>query len=85
MAEYDNNLRGALFRNEKKEKENQPDYTGNVEVEGTKYNMAGWMRDAKSGKKYMSISLYIPEPKHSAAPVSAPSQTSQSMDDEIPF
>ena len=47
--------------------------------------MAGWMRDAKSGKKYMSISLSIPEPKHSAAPVSAPSQTSQSMDDEIPF
>ena len=83
--DYDNNLRGALFRNDKKvEGSNQPDYTGNMEVEGTKYNMAGWMREAKSGIKYMSVSLSIPEPRHSAPPP-VPNTSNTSMDDEIPF
>ena len=83
MPEYDNNLRGALFKNDRKEKENQPDYTGNVEVEGTKYNMAGWMRQSKAGKPFMSISLSIPEPQNSAPRPTA--SAGHSMDDEIPF
>ena len=83
--DYDNNLRGALFpQRQKVEGSNQPDYTGNMEVEGTKYNMAGWMREAKSGIKYMSVSLSIPEPRHSAPPP-VPNTSNTSMDDEILF
>lgn len=85
MAEYDNNLRGALFKNDRKETEKQPDYTGNVEVEGQKYNMAGWMRKSQKGQAYMSISLSVPQPQGAAPMPSQANHSSSSMDDEIPF
>lgn len=87
MAEYDNNLRGRLFKNDRKERENQPDYTGDCEVEGQKYRLAGWMKKSQAGQPYMSLSLSIPQPQGnpSAPPPVQTAATNQSMDDEIPF
>jgi len=54
---YDNS--GVLFVNDKKEKENQPDYTGNITMNGTKMRLAGWKKTAKKdpSKKFLSISV----------------------------
>ncbi len=58
MTGYDNNMTGVLFRNEKKEKDSQPDYRGSVEIHGEKYKLAGWIRVKKSdGKKFLSLKI----------------------------
>lgn len=56
MTEYDNNLRGALFRNDKKrDGKKDPDYKGQCEVDGMEFWMAAWIQKSKGGDTYMSI------------------------------
>ena len=56
---YDNTNRGVLFLNEKKEKENQPDYTGTLDVDGVAYRLAGWQKESKTGVTYFSLSVQL--------------------------
>lgn len=52
----------ALFRNERKSKESQPDYTGQGTINGTEYWLSSWIKEAKnSGKTYMSIAFTAKE------------------------
>ena len=51
---YDNELSGALFKNDKKN-DKQPDYTGTCQIGNVEYKIAAWVRDSKAGKKYMSL------------------------------
>lgn len=57
MPEYDNNNRGVLFKNDKKESERHPDYKGNIEVDGVAYWLSAWIKTDKNGNKYMSLSV----------------------------
>jgi hypothetical protein len=44
-------MSGALFRNQRKEEgSKQPDYNGDVTIAGTKYRLAGWVKEGKAGK-----------------------------------
>ncbi len=55
---FDNNNRGALFREEKKKTETDPDYSGTVNVNGADYWLKAWIKTAtKSGKKFLSLSV----------------------------
>jgi hypothetical protein len=65
---YDDELKGSLFKNTRKTEPKQPDYTGIVQVDGKKYRMAGWLKEAgpqskNPGLKFMSISLTKEEEK----------------------
>ena len=55
--EYDNTNRGVLFVNNRKENENQPDYTGNINVDGVEYWLSGWKKKSKSGSSFLSVSV----------------------------
>lgn len=56
--EYDNSLRGVLFKNDRKEKETHPDYKGNAEVGGVEYWLSAWIKTPNAGgNKFMSISF----------------------------
>jgi len=70
MAEqYDNTNSFALFKNDKGDNESRPDYTGNVTLEGGKeMRMACWIRESKSGLKFLSGRLSEPMPKDLDAP-----------------
>ena len=57
MSDYDNTDQGAIFKNDKKETENQPDYRGSINTDGTDYWLSAWIKTAKSGVKYMSLSV----------------------------
>lgn len=48
--EYNNTNKIAIFKNNKKEKETQPDYTGTVNVEGKDYSVSLWIKEGKAGK-----------------------------------
>jgi uncharacterized protein (DUF736 family) len=59
MSNYDNTNSGVLFKNDKKGNEKAPDYKGKVNIEGKEKEIAGWIREGKSGK---FISIKISEP-----------------------
>ena len=69
MAEqYDNNLTFAMFKNDKGENQARPDYTGTVTLaDGKEMRMAAWVREAKSGVKYLSGRLSEPQVQASDA------------------
>lgn len=49
---------GVLFRNDRKpEGSKQPDYKGDLNVEGVRYEMAAWIREGKTGSKFLSLSI----------------------------
>lgn len=49
-TQFDNTNNAVIFKNNKKEKDTQPDYTGTVNVEGKDYSISLWIKDGKAGK-----------------------------------
>lgn len=65
--EYDNNLRGVLFKNDRKESDSHPDYKGSAEVDGVEYWLSAWIKTGANGK-FMSLSFRAKEqPKNPPA------------------
>ena len=54
---YDNTNGGALFPNDRKEKETHPDLRGSINVNGVDYWIKAWKKDAKSGVKFLSLAV----------------------------
>jgi hypothetical protein len=82
-ATYDDSNRGALFRNQDKQKESDRDYSGSLNVGGIEYWISGWVRESKNGKKYLAIAL---KPKNEAAGANNPKAGGHTpFNDEIPF
>jgi hypothetical protein len=48
---------GSLFFNNRKSKENHPDYTGKVQIAGQLYRIAGWKKTMKSGAGFLSLRI----------------------------
>lgn len=59
MAEqYDDKNRFALFKQDKGDNPNRPDYTGTVTLpDGKEMRMAAWVRESRNGLKYLSGTL----------------------------
>ena len=55
--EYDNNNRGSLFKNDRKDDAKFPDYKGCINVDGTDYWLSAWIKVSKDGNKFMSLSV----------------------------
>lgn len=67
---------GILFRNNRKTKDSQPDYTGNCMIGGNEMYISAWVKEGKSGK-FMSLSF---QDNTSQVAPSAPN-----TDDGMPF
>lgn len=59
MDKKDNS--GVLFRNDKKDTPNHPDYKGGLTVNGQEYWLSAWIKEGKSGK-FMGLALSPKEP-----------------------
>jgi hypothetical protein len=76
VKQYDNTNRGLLAKNDRKQSENQPDYTGSININGVEYWLNGWLKTGQNGRlagqKFFSLSV---KPKDGLAePRQAPKQ-----------
>lgn len=82
MSEYDDTNRGALFKNDRKEKDTHPDYKGSLNVGGVDHWLDAWLKKDKNGKTYMSV---LVKPKESRQETRQAPRTRNQNDDSIPF
>lgn len=87
MTEYqqqDGN--GILFKNERKQQDNSPDYSGTVTVDGKQRRIAGWIKTGQSGKRFMSLAVSeLKQQERPAQPSNVAPGVEPFEDDSIPF
>lgn len=72
----------AIFRNEEKKNDKQPDYKGNAKFDsGDVYLISVWLRKTKEGKTYMSGTLSIQDGDN----LTPSDKPTTKEDDDIPF
>jgi hypothetical protein len=97
---YDNELKFALFKNDKGDNLKRPDYRGEVTVKGVAYKLSGWIADMKNGTKYIRGVVEFDEKKNGATPAprqsqppsdpsksayDKPAQSNHGADSDVPF
>jgi uncharacterized protein (DUF736 family) len=73
---------GALFKNDRKESENHPDYKGSINIGGREYWLSGWAKTSKDGARYLSLAV---RSKEQAKATAAPQQSYASRRDDSIF
>lgn len=94
MSDYDNSMRGVLFKNDRKENNKHPDYKGQCEIDGEEYWLSAWIKTGAKGK-FMSLSFTAKEQPKNPPPREPVKQTREqqraknagldSYEDEPPF
>lgn len=74
---------GSLFKNDRKEKPGQPDYRGELKVDGEIMELSAWLKTSAKGTKWMSISMKPKQGK--AATRESTMKAVTDMDDDQPF
>ncbi len=88
MSDYDNTNRGSIWKNEKKEKDSHPDFTGSLNVGGVEYWVSAWKRKEGAAAKAPALSFSIKPKDEQPQPVrKARTELGKNldMDEEIPF
>ena len=78
----ENDNSGAVFKNDRKEQEKQPDYKGSLTVNGSEYWISAWLNESKNGQKYMGLKVNLKEQQQAPA---APKNDAVEFDDDVPF
>ena len=84
MSEYDNEMRGILFKNDKQGNENRPDYTGRIQIDGKEWRLAAWIKDGNKGK-FMSINVSEFQDSNGVKSVPKSDPFDAPVDADIPF
>lgn len=82
--QYDNNLKGVLFKNDEKEEDTHPDYRGSATIDGVDFFLDAWINTAESGRRYMGLRFKKKE-KQSSKPAAKTAPRGRDADDDIPF
>ena len=77
------NNSGSLFKNDRKETETQPDYTGSAVVGGTHYWMSAWIKKPEGKKPLFSFSFKEKDQQPSVKQEEG--ITADVNDEELPF
>lgn len=92
MNTYDNNNSGSLFKNDRKQTPNQPDYTGTAIIEGKALRVSAWVKTSRDGtKKFLSLAFneptqaYVQQPANAPAPAPRPAAQDDMPEELMPF
>lgn len=88
MAYEQRDNSGSLFKNDRKDKPNQPDYTGNGMVDGVEVRLSAWIKEGRKGK-FLSVA-FTPKDDQSQDDYGSRTQAQRrpappDLDDDIPF
>jgi hypothetical protein len=81
MSYEQKDFTGALFKNEKREKDTHPHATGSALIDGVEYWVSAWTKDGKSGK-YQSLSFKKKDKQEAKNPSKQPDRV---LPGAIPF
>jgi hypothetical protein len=87
MAYEQQNNSGAVFVNDRKEKDTHPDRAGSATIDGVEYWVSGWLKKSRDGQPYLSLAFK----RKNADAAQSKNETAKSaggpapFDDEIPF
>jgi uncharacterized protein (DUF736 family) len=74
---------GSLFKNDKKTAPNQPDYRGELKWHNQLLKVAGWVKESKTGKKFLSLKVEAIDTTNASA---KPEKVEKpENDDDLPF
>jgi len=86
MSKYDNNMSGALFKNDKRETDSHPHAKGSAEVAGVEYWVSAWTNTDKNGNKYQKLKFTPKEEVNKRGQEQARQVVSDDeFDDDLPF
>lgn len=74
---------GALFKNDRKEQPNHPDYRGDITIDGQTYWLSAWIKEGQRGK-FMSLSAK-PKEEQAPKPAQKTARRRDDSDENIPF
>lgn len=92
-GKFDDRNRGSIWKNDRKESENHPDFTGNMNVDGRDYWVSAWKRKEGASDRAPALSFSF-KPKDGTsqarddmrtAHAKTPQKRAEPMDDDIPF
>lgn len=83
--QYDNTNKGALFKNDDKRNDKDPDYKGTVNVDGREFWISGWIRTPRdtTKKKFIGFTVKLKDANGSRNPTR--SVTEKPDEDDVPF
>lgn len=79
---------GSLFKNDKREKESQPNARGTAKIGGVDYWVDAWTKKDKNGKPWQSLSFKRKDQTSNAAKPAADKPRAaarQLAEDDVPF
>jgi len=83
--EYSNENRGAVWKNDKKETEKHPDFTGSLNVGGTDYWVSAWKRKEGANDKAPALSFSIKLKDNVPKPAARKPAAIDPFDEDIAF
>jgi hypothetical protein len=93
MADFDETNRGSIWKNEKKQKDTHPDFTGSLNVNGEEFWVSAWKRKEGASAKAPALSFSIQPKDESRQPAQTKQQSNEQkpgsgfddFEDDIPF
>lgn len=82
MADYNNELQGSLFVNDKQGNDRRPDFKGSIVIGGKKYWLSAWKRVPQNGgNQYLSLKAELAEARNDDNDLPAGSNTQRNAFD----